>query len=86
MFKYEIGQILKDKITGFEGVVMARSEYYTGCNQYGLARRNLDKDGRVGGWEWIDEIRLTLTGESIDVDHKARTENPGGPAPHAPEM
>lgn len=32
MFKFENGQIVKDMITGFTGVVVARVNYMTGCN------------------------------------------------------
>ena len=86
MFKYEIGEILRDKITGFNGVVMVRSEYYTGCTQYGLLPRNLDDKGKISDWEWIDEIRLETLGEKINVSREIREQTPGGPAPFAPEM
>jgi len=51
MFKFQIGEILKDNITGFTGVVMARSEYYTGCSQYALLNRKLDDKGKTQDWE-----------------------------------
>ena len=47
-FKFKKGEVLKDKITGFSGVVMARCDYITGCIHYGLLSRDLDK-GKVGG-------------------------------------
>ncbi len=58
--KFELGDVLKDKITGFQGVVMVRAEYFTGCAHYGLCSQEL-KDGRITEWEWIDEIRLVKT-------------------------
>lgn len=30
------GKKVKDKITGFEGIVVAKCIYLTGCNQYGV--------------------------------------------------
>jgi heat shock protein HspQ len=45
MFKFEKGEIVKGKVTGFEGVVMVRSDYYTGCNTYGLLSRKTNDSG-----------------------------------------
>lgn len=36
IFKHKLGLKAKDKITGFEGIITARCEYLTGCNQYCL--------------------------------------------------
>lgn len=60
MFKYELGQELKDIVTGFSGIVMCRSEYFTGCKHYGLASKALSKEGKVNEWEYFDESRLVL--------------------------
>lgn len=86
MFKFQIGEILKDNITGFTGVVMARSEYYTGCSQYALLNRKLDDKGKTQDWEQIDEMRLTSTGKKVKVDNKIRQKAPGGPCSAAPQM
>ena len=40
-FKFELGEVLKDKITGFTGVVMGRTEYFTDCDHYGLCSQKL---------------------------------------------
>lgn len=60
-FKFGMGIILKDVITGFTGVVMARSQYYTGCTHYGLCPTKLTKDGKEPDWLWLDETRLVET-------------------------
>jgi len=57
MFEFELGEILKDRVSGFQGVVMARTEYFTGCVHYGLCSQSL-KDNRPIDWEWFDETRL----------------------------
>ena len=57
-FKFGIGDQLKDLVTGFTGVVMARTQYYTGCNDYGLLSPKLDYKGDPKKWEWFDERRL----------------------------
>jgi len=55
--KFELGETLKDKITGFEGVAMARVEYFTDCIHYALCSQTL-KDGKSLEWEYFDETRL----------------------------
>lgn len=74
-FKFELGTILKDKVTGFKGVLMGRSDYVTGCRQYGLQKQGLDEQGKVPDWAWFDEGRLKVVGkkkvlnqEEISID------------------
>jgi hypothetical protein len=69
-FKYALGDELKDTITGFTGIVMARTDYLTGCQHYGLIPRKLDKDGNPQDYQWIDESRLVSTGKGLK-DYKA---------------
>ena len=83
MFKLEFGEILKDAVTGFVGVVMGRTEYTTGCKHYGLLSRKL-VDGKITDWIWLDENRLSRTGKKVNL-HTPKRE-PGGPMPNAPEM
>ena len=77
IFKFELGVTAKDIITGFTGIVSARTQYQTGCCTYGLASRKLSTDGKPVDWEWFDEVRLEIVdakpiklGEEVD---------PGGP-------
>jgi hypothetical protein len=65
--KFGFGQVLKDKVSGFEGAVMGIFQYATGCVHYGLAPLNLDKDGKVIPWENFDESRLEDTGKIRDI-------------------
>jgi hypothetical protein len=60
-FKFELGEVLKDVVTGFQGVAMGRTQYFTDCNHYGLCSQKLDKDGKIGEWVWLDETRLIRT-------------------------
>ena len=36
MFKFELGIMAKDRVSGFKGIIMVRAEYLTGCIKYGL--------------------------------------------------
>jgi len=62
-FKYELGEVLRDVVSGFEGVTMGRTQYFTDCNHYGLGSRQLDKDGKPVEWQWFDETRLISSGK-----------------------
>lgn len=69
----KLGQKVKDKITGFTGVVMGRTEYLYGCVSVAVLSTKL-KDDKPKDWVWFDEQRLTLLS-------KAKS---GGPQPEAP--
>ena len=62
MFKFKQGATLRDKVTGFEGVVIARMDHLTGCNRY-LIQPKVDKDGKMPDGIYIDEPAL----EQMDV-------------------
>lgn len=52
-----LGKTMKDKITGFKGVVVAHCEYLTGCNQTLLVPPVDDKGAKVES-QWFDDQRL----------------------------
>lgn len=83
IFKYLMGAILKDIITGFEGVVIYRVEHITGCDNYGLQPPGLDKDGNPRESKQFDETRLTVVNEGIITLEPKIGPNPkpGGPQP-----
>lgn len=57
-FLYQRGVYVRDKITGFAGCVVIRSDYITGCNRYGIEGEA--KDNKPGELTWIDEQRLEV--------------------------
>lgn len=81
IFKFELNQIVKDKITGFQGVILGRTEYATGCVQYGICPQKLKSDGAYPDWVWLDGSRLIATQDKVEIE----PEN-GGPHPLAPSM
>jgi hypothetical protein len=50
---------VKDRITGFTGVVTGRCEYITGCNQL-LVQPHLKTDGDFQEPRWLDVDRAEL--------------------------
>ena len=83
-FKFELGTGLKDIITGFEGVAMGRTQYFTGCNHYGLISRTMTEKGKPDEWVWLDETRLIPSGKKQIVLGEIKPTS--GPAPNPPEM
>jgi hypothetical protein len=45
-FKFRVGEVVKEKITGFKGVVMAQTNYISGCVQYGVMGTTLITFGK----------------------------------------
>ena len=72
--KHELGSEVKDKITGFVGIVVARTAWINGCTRYGVQSREL-KDGKPIDAEWFDEQSLVVFSEGVGDDKVER----GGP-------
>ena len=52
-----LGNKVKDKISGFGGIVVESVEYLNGCIQY-FIRPKAKKDGKFPMGEWIDQHQL----------------------------
>jgi len=76
-FKYKLGSKVKDSITGFTGIVRVRSQYLTGCNNYGVQPISLKSDGSMSKWEYFDEDLLTQVGKKVLLED--RSKDKGGP-------
>lgn len=79
MFKYALGIEMKDRVTGFTGIVTGRIDYITGCNQYTLQPRVKDNGDHVEA-KWFDEHRLEQVGTEqvvLDDDHTKGAGEPG---------
>jgi len=83
-FKYELNQELKDVVTGYQGIVMVRCEYATGCLHYGL-QAPMDKDGKVPAWEYMDESRLIPTGYNLQTLKRPDAKDTSGPCGNPPQ-
>lgn len=89
MFKFRLGDQVRDRVTGFEGVVTSRTDYLNGCVRYGVSPRKLKDDGSFIEAVWIDEPQLTFI-DSTDLTVIDRADEPaerraayaGGPQPN----
>lgn len=74
--KIELGDVARDSITGFEGVVIGETRWIHGCVRFALQPKGL-KDGKPVEFISFDEPQLVL------VSKKAAktTRRTGGPRP-----
>ena len=85
----QIGDKVKDVVTGYAGIVIARTEYLNGCVQFGVKADTL-KDGAPIDAQWLDENQLIVV-EAGKVPAFSRnsqnieTQRTGGPA-EAPRL
>jgi hypothetical protein len=55
----ELGSKVKDLITGFTGIAVARDEWLYGCVRIGIKSQDL-KDGKPIDIEWVDEPQVVV--------------------------
>ncbi len=56
----QLGDKVRDSITGYSGIVVAITEWLYGCRRIGVQAQEL-KDGKPVEECWFDEQRLTET-------------------------
>lgn len=79
MFTHELGKRAKDKITGFEGVLVARCQFLTGCNRYCIQPTEL-KDGKPIESIYFDEDQIEILSDGI-APKNVSGKKPGACAP-----
>lgn len=76
-FKFELGDIVKDGITGHKGVIVCRSQWIHNCNTYGIQPQEL-KDGKPVERQHFDEPQLVLVKSKV-IKEKRDTGGPSKP-------
>lgn len=66
-FKFNLGDRLKDDLTGFEGICVYRTQWITNCNVYGIKPDSLDKDGEPRKSSQFDEPHISVVQEKVAV-------------------
>lgn len=64
----KLGVLARDKVSGFEGIVMARTEWAYGCTRIGLYPRVTNEDGDVKDDQWFDERQVEQIGVGISEE------------------
>lgn len=77
----ELGDKVKDRITGFCGVVTGRTTYISGCDQI-LVSPPVKDDGSYVDGHWIDYDRLQVVNVGhVPVSSVSSAERPGPDLP-----
>ncbi len=78
----KLGSKVKDKVTGYEGIAVARTTYLTGCDRYSVQSEKLDKDKKPNEWQLFDEHQLeVLVVEKVTFEAPKAAASRGGPKP-----
>lgn len=73
----KLGDRVKEKVTGFSGIVTGISDFLTGCKRAGVQPEKLKDDGSVPDPSWFDIDHLTVVKAGV---HKPINQETGGPA------
>jgi hypothetical protein len=64
----ELGDQVRDKVTGFKGIVTGKAQYLTGCKQV-MVTPKVGDDGKYVDACWLDVDRVEVLGkEAIKID------------------
>lgn len=75
-----LGDRVKDGITGFEGIAVSITAHITGCDTIGVRPEKLH-DGKIIDCHWFDVNRLEVIKELAFAPSQNHQEKPGGPRP-----
>ncbi len=64
----QLGAVVRDRISGFEGIAASRVEYLTGCTQIAIAKKGLSAEGKPIEWQYFDWQRLEVSRENEFFD------------------
>jgi hypothetical protein len=65
MFKHQLGARVRDRVTGLEGVIVARVEWLYGCRRYTVQPAGV-KDGKPFDTIGFDEDALDVLSPGIE--------------------
>lgn len=84
--RIELGDLVRDTVTKFEGVVIGDTQWLHGCRRLTVQPRELDKDGKQRESQGFDEHQLVLVKKGVvpvtspRVQEMPRAARTGGPS------
>ncbi len=79
-FQFALGASVRDKVTGYTGIVAGRAEYRNLCLRYSV--QGPVQDGKIADSLWADENDLELIGSGLsNVKLHRELVRTGGPYP-----
>jgi len=79
----KLSDLVRNKITGFHGIVTGKSEYINGCTQF-LLSPTVSKDGEHRRGQWFDQTELENVKENATDVGSGTVPSVGGPMRDAP--
>lgn len=76
LFKYNLGDEVKDRITGLKGIIIARTEWFNKCIRYVVQPVKLEDGKRVEEAAFDEDQIVIVTADKVPPPSKIRT---GGP-------
>lgn len=81
--KVSLGDKVRDEVTGFEGIVLGKSEFLYGCTRVGVQPK-LGSDGKIIEASWFDEPQLKVIKKAVIKKQTKEQSEIGGPMPSVP--
>ena len=79
MDKIKLGNMVKDLVSGFEGIATGEVKYMNGCEKWSVDGTTFRADGTQDG-HWFDKKQVIKTGEGIRGQLDLTNPSDGGPA------
>lgn len=79
---FKLGDLVKDKVTGFKGVIIAKTEWLNGCVRMALQPQGLTKEGKPFESYTVDVEQLEMVKDSACAPPEPVRAH-GGPRPDA---
>lgn len=84
MARIELGDRVRDVLTGIEGFVFGITSYVTGCDHIGIKRTGTKPDGGSHDMHWVDEPTAeVLEKAALKLPGDTSNGNNGGPPLHS---
>lgn len=77
--KIQLGNKVRDKVSGFRGIAIGRAVYLNGCTHI-MIQPTLDKDGKYVDAHWFDDVQLQILDGGLEIEETKEEKPPGGPA------
>jgi hypothetical protein len=81
MSDIKLGNKVRDRVTGFEGIAIAKCEYLNGCVQWGIRPPQGEKKDAYPEAMYIDSQQVEFVDQGIAVEQRVT----GGPSNDAPK-
>lgn len=73
-----LGKKVKDKISGFTGIVTSHATHMNGCDRVWISPP-VDKDGKLIDGAWFDVVQLEVLPDEAIKPQVLEQQKPGGP-------